>query len=49
MMEYINVVIDDSATEHVTNIETDVATSDQRLDISLDSESKLEETNSEQD
>ncbi|MCI65947.1 hypothetical protein A2U01_0087205, partial [Trifolium medium] len=49
MMESINVVIDDSATEQVTNVETDVTSSDQPLDISFDSDSKLEESNFEQD
>ncbi|MCI74909.1 hypothetical protein A2U01_0096175, partial [Trifolium medium] len=49
MMEFINVVIDDSATDHPINVETDVAASDQLLDISLDSDSKPEESNSKQD
>ncbi|MCI74659.1 hypothetical protein A2U01_0095923, partial [Trifolium medium] len=49
MMKSINVVIDDSATEQVTDVETNVAASDQSLDISFDSDSKLEESNSEQD
>ncbi|MCI91148.1 hypothetical protein A2U01_0112442, partial [Trifolium medium] len=38
MMGSINVVIDDSATEQVPNVETDVAASDQPLDISLESD-----------
>ncbi|MCI59107.1 hypothetical protein A2U01_0080362, partial [Trifolium medium] len=49
MMESINVVIDDSATEQAINVETDVAASDQILDISLDSDSKPEESNSKKD
>ncbi|MCI72637.1 hypothetical protein A2U01_0093900, partial [Trifolium medium] len=48
MMESINVVIDDSAIEQVTNVETVVAAFDQPLDMSFNFDSKLEESNSEQ-
>ncbi|MCI42357.1 gag-pol polyprotein, partial [Trifolium medium] len=47
MMESINVVIDDSSTDRVTDVEADVETSDQQLDISegeKDSESNSERT-----
>ncbi|MCI31251.1 gag-pol polyprotein, partial [Trifolium medium] len=45
MMESINVVIDDSSTDKVTDVEADVEASDQQLDMSegdKDSESKSE-------
>ncbi|MCI25305.1 gag-pol polyprotein, partial [Trifolium medium] len=45
MMESINVVIDDSAIDQVTDVETDVEDSDQQLDTSFDSESNYEVSN----
>ncbi|MCI70969.1 gag-pol polyprotein, partial [Trifolium medium] len=42
MMEFINVVIDDTSIDQVTDVETDVVVSDQQLDASFDSESNSE-------
>ncbi|MCI85842.1 hypothetical protein A2U01_0107121, partial [Trifolium medium] len=52
MMESINVVIDDSSIDKVTDVEADVAASDQQLDMSEDDkdpEPNSEISNSESD